>query len=538
MCSSRFVQIHSLFFISVAIFISLTLLRFSVSAQEKLLWGSLKPGPHAVGFRMVYGLDHSREYDPDFSMDRTQLPVASPRPILICIWYPSQKTSSKSLTYGQYLEIPTGNGQIAEYAERLTPHMREVVAEETIGNVPVKMTPEESKAFERLLSTKTFAVKNAPAAKGRFPVIVYHPGLNGTYEDNSVLFEYLASHGYVVLSSAYSDPDAYFVGITSDLIGSFRDLDFLVNYAHTLPYADADRLGSMGHSYGAWGSFAWVSQPRSPVRALVTLDSGLEYDTVETSGADELVTQMKLNKDNLRAASLRFASSERDPHFEYLDPYIKFAPRYNAVVSSLKHNDYLTHGAIRPELMPEKWPDPKRERRSSYDRLCEHVLNFMDATLKERVEAREFLQRSLRGENLDSRFSLQFNAPIASPPTVRQVARYLKQYGAEKGAELLSNYPDIAEGRLKGAAMVLLNDNDVKTAFPHLILIEKKYPQSAAIQAMLGKVRALSGDKTGAEKAFRNALRLLPDDATIDVLRRYWQNQIEGGLHDLGFPEK
>ena len=35
-------------------------------AQEPLLWGGLKPGPHAVGYRSLYRLDHTRQYDPEF----------------------------------------------------------------------------------------------------------------------------------------------------------------------------------------------------------------------------------------------------------------------------------------------------------------------------------------------------------------------------------------------------------------------------------------------------------------------------------------
>ena len=31
-------------------------------AQEPLLWGGLKPGPNAVGYRTLYQLDHTRQY--------------------------------------------------------------------------------------------------------------------------------------------------------------------------------------------------------------------------------------------------------------------------------------------------------------------------------------------------------------------------------------------------------------------------------------------------------------------------------------------
>ena len=158
------------------------------------------------------------------------------------------------------LEVSPAPGPVVAFARRLEPRMRDVVGQETTGTAPRPTTPAETRAFEQLLATKTFAVKDAPTANGRFPVVIYHPGTSGTYEDNSVLFEYLASHGYIVLSSAYPDPDASGVLIGGDMAGSFADLDFLVTFARTLPSADADRLGVMGHSYGAWVSFAWAAK--------------------------------------------------------------------------------------------------------------------------------------------------------------------------------------------------------------------------------------------------------------------------------------
>jgi hypothetical protein len=44
------------------------------------------------------------------------------------------------------------------------------------------MTAGEKAAFDRLLNTKTFAVKEAIAADGRVPVVINHPGLGGIHE--------------------------------------------------------------------------------------------------------------------------------------------------------------------------------------------------------------------------------------------------------------------------------------------------------------------------------------------------------------------
>src|SRR5262245_55124882 len=328
----------------------------SASAQTPLLWGGLRTGPHAVGFRLEYRLDQSREYDPEFITDTTHFPVHRPRPIMIGIWYPARNTDASRMTYRQYLDISPGPGPLAPFASRLESALRDVVAEETTGHKPGAMTPAETTAFEQLLAAKTLAVKNAPAATGTFPVILYHPGTGGTYEDNSALFEYLASQGYIVVSSAYPDPDAHSVFIGGDIAGSFADLNFLVTFARALPNANGDRLGVMGHSYGAWVSFAWAANVDSPIRALITLDSGFEYDNL-SGGPELLQLHMKRNANNIRAATLRVASTERQPHFEYLDPYLKYVPRYEASITSMTNNDYLTHGAIDSDSIARKLTD-------------------------------------------------------------------------------------------------------------------------------------------------------------------------------------
>lgn len=504
----------------------------SSRAQSPLLWGGLKPGPLAVGFKVQYRLDHAREYDPEFVADASRFPVHHPRPIMIGIWYPAQKTNGSRMPYRQYLELSPSGGALVPYATRLAAATRDVVGEEATGHTPGAMTSEERSAFDRLLATSTFSVKNALASAGRFPVVLYHPGLGGTYEDNSVLFEFLASHGYVVISSAYSDPDASSVLIGGDIAGSFADLDFLVNFARALPNADADRLAVMGHSYGAWASFAWTARTGSPARALITLDSGFEYDSL-SEGPEFLRLLMKMNKNNIRAATLRIASTERHPHFEYLDSYFTLVPRYEASITSLKHNDYLTHGAIGPDLLPGTWPDSGKERRASYDRLSELVLNFLDATLKQKSSARASLSESLERSASDPRLELRFKPAAPIPPTQRQMALYLRQHGAEATVTMLRAFPDLAQSKMVGGLITLLNDDDIKTALPALRLAGTIYPKSAPIQAMLGKVLARTGDTGGAERAYRSALVLLPDDNTVGGLRPYWQSQIDRGLKAL-----
>jgi pimeloyl-ACP methyl ester carboxylesterase len=520
--------------IVVAFFAAMVLHPTPAEAQSRLLWGSLKSGTDAVGFRVQYQLDQSREYDPPF---RSELPFPThhPRPIMIAIWYPAQRSAKPPMRYREYFAVAPATGPLVSFGARVAQATRKIAGEEITGDDAGTMTPVDSTGFARLLETRTMAVRNAAPAPGRHPVLLYHPGLGGSYEDNSVLFEYLASRGFIVISSPFPDPDGSNIVVSGDIPGSFADLSFLTAFARSLPNADADRIGVMGHSYGAWVSFAWAASTDAPVRALITLDSGFEYDSL-SAGPELLQLHMKTHRTAIRAATLRVASTERSPHFEYLDPYLAFVPRYGAAITSLKHNDYLTHGAIRPDFFPGKWPDARHDRRASYDRLCELVATFLDATLRGRAGADTLLADMATHSGPDSRLSLRFTPALSPPPTQRQMALLLQQRGAAYTIDLLRAFPAVAQSKMVGGLITLVSDGDFSTALPALRVAEHTYPGNAGIEALLGQVLLQTGDRRGAERAFRQGLALLATDSTMGAFRSYWEGQIQRGLKELGVP--
>lgn len=501
----------------------------STRQPDSLLWGSLRPGPFAVGYRSSFEFDYTRQYDSNYAVDSSSSLTNKPRPILIDIWYPAKKTAAQPMKYREYLNVASADLQLSSFTQRLAYNMRKVICEETVGKVPSKASPAEMAAFNRLLRTNTFACKNVPVAAGRFPVVIYHPGVNGTPEDSSVLFEYLASNGFVVISSAYQAPDAYNVSCGGgDISCDFRDMEFLSRYARGLKFVDADKLGAMGHSLGAWMTFAWIAEPDSSVRAWVSLDSGLEYDTVETSGVESLQFQMKRNKNTIRASSLRFASKEREANFDDIGSYLKFGDQYQATVSHCTHNDFLTHGAIRPALLPAKWPD--KSRRASYDLICRHVLTYFDAILNRKPEARKILENRTRADDVKTGFTLRYKPAIPANPTPRQLSLYVRQQGIEKAVGLVLSLGKDVEA-LVPAAHVLVQDGDVKTV--HIILnrIDKDRPNLASVHALRGQALLLSGDRKGALSAYQRGKEILDSEKDPSPV---WKYYIEEGLKELG----
>ena len=120
--------------------IAIALSATPADAQEPLLWGSLKPGPHAVGYRTLYQLDHTRQYDPEFATDPTKPPVHKPRPIFICVWYPAKKADATPMEYRQYLDVSSDDALIAPFAKRLSRHVVAVFGDWTVRDT-VSETP-------------------------------------------------------------------------------------------------------------------------------------------------------------------------------------------------------------------------------------------------------------------------------------------------------------------------------------------------------------------------------------------------------------
>lgn len=226
-------------------------------------------------------------------------------------------------------------------------------------------------------------------------------------------------------------------------------------------------------------------------------------------------------------------------NFDFLEPHLKNAPSYGAAVAGLTHNDYVMHGSLRPTLMPEKWPDPKGTRRSSYDRICQHILLFFDATLKQQTAASEALQKSVRGEGLDEGFRLTFKPAAPVPPTHAQLANYLKEHGLEKTIAFIQSIPNLPTERVSSAAFVLLKDHDPKAALPALRYVTNEHPKNAGYKVWLGQALALTGDRAGAITAYRKAAELFPHDESInnEGARQNYKYLIDKGLKELGTPE-
>ena len=288
------------------------------------LWGTLIPGPNAVGFRSEILSDPIRQYE----LDR------KPRPVQAATWYPAEASSGVSMQFGDYLDITSPNPALAAFAVRLTKFTRNTVVEDLYQKPLSALSDGEKDTLNPLLKTGVYARKGAVPRNGRFPLLLYSHGRDGTYEEDSVLFEYLASHGYVVLSTAFPCQDAAYIGDcpgpsqfrVGDRVG---DLYFLLHHASTLPFVDMSRIALAGHSAGGQTSIQWAFQ-NSLARPVVSLDSTIERWGLGAENFDDLRRMIEGNS-------------------RYATPTLLFAPLRHA----RKNGEIVVGMDIRPKF--ESW---------------------------------------------------------------------------------------------------------------------------------------------------------------------------------------
>ena len=117
------------------------------------------------------------------------------------------------------------------------------------------------------MDAPTAARRDAPLARGAFPIVIYFQGAMSSYEDNAALCEYLASRGYVVLGSAYPSEDNQTFATSAADHSRERDARRLLIEARRLASVDPTRVTVIGHSAGAQAAILFSSDPSAPSRA-------------------------------------------------------------------------------------------------------------------------------------------------------------------------------------------------------------------------------------------------------------------------------
>ncbi len=368
-------------------FLAVLLAGATTAARESIFWKTIAPGPFGVGCAVYHEWDDSRAYKPaarSGAKSATQLSADfSARPVQISVWYPAIPT--KDADRMEMVDYPYAALSQFDFARSGTIPRDAFVAQ--MKDLLVKRGAEEERV-EETLSAGTLAARDAAWADGRFPVVVYGAGYESPAWENSVLFEYLASNGFVVVSSPSFG--AAGIAMTDDFDGleaKVRDHEFVMAFAKRLPRADAERVGALGWSFGGV-SAAIFAMRNGFVRAVACLDGSMAYP----AGRVAAETHPDYRPAAL-AVPFMFCAGKPSEHrnADFFDGLTASDARFIEFVG-LAHEDFASRLIVSDlYLMGKAAPRDVAAAVAGYEAMCRYTLAFFRATLLADGEAAAFL---------------------------------------------------------------------------------------------------------------------------------------------------
>lgn len=400
------------------------------------------------GYHTTWQYDERRTYRTEFDDGNTYGAEESPRPVLVLQWYPTRDGHGDPMAHGDYLSVATVDRRLRDYADAMRAYARTMFAHYVMDKSEDELCAAECAEMTKALEEPTQCFRDAEPAHGPFPLIIYHGGLGSSFEDNAALCAFLASHGFVVLGSAFPDAEGRSLNIDG-WDGSASDVEFLVEWARAASFVDVRRIGLIGHSAGAQAMLRIAASAESPCDALVLIDTTQDYFSLTVPFFAPLVRQVVEGVAALTAPLLAVAGPAAI--FALCDTLVN-AERTYLTVPGLGHDEFIAQGHQRLARMvrsPGATPanaDAADVAHGQYRIVCGRVLQFFEATLRDDHAAAVALAETDPWDFVNScvvRVPRGVTSPKAYdtgsqiPPTPRQFVRMLEIPGVEHACRAL-----------------------------------------------------------------------------------------------------
>ena len=288
------------------------------------LWADLKPGKFDPGFTTVFLVDSSR-----LMRSTDSLPHAiHGRPIRLKIYYPGFQTQSDiKLRFSEQINIIPENPQFATY---------NTILSQRDHRLQGQFHPSSDSLLRVLLHLETMAYWNIPRADVRLPLLIYVLGLDDHQMENSIMWEYLASHGYIVAVLPCFGPDMENKFVSYDSAGvmvSYQDATTALQYILRHYPVDEERIGAIGHSFGGL-VVHYLSTKNFEIKAIATLDGSQNMER-----GQPIIEKLNLFASKVRIPMLclyTMAQGARDLSYVHLQE----GPLYEFAFTRASHFDF------------------------------------------------------------------------------------------------------------------------------------------------------------------------------------------------------
>ncbi len=503
------------FYMSTLIYLGFNL---PVNAQNSLLWNSLQPGAYNVGFVAEWKMDYTRTWgQSDLIKEDYVSTKPYGRPVRISTWYPAAPDpGKKQMKMKDYLSI-LANDPISKKAQSII--MNKDIGDST-RSIKGLFSGDE-KQYKEFLNTLSEARINATYVKGKkFPLLVYSLGQNDHTFENIVLFEYLASNGFVVISVPHLGVNARKDYLLLDEPLSFdtqvRDMEFALSQSLQLPYVDNSKIGSFGMSFGTIYSLLLAGR-NSNIKALVGLDGtvmgGLEpfaYKYWQSPFYDSC---------NVKAPILQLFRKEHND-MSVMNSLI-YSDRYLLEIKDLTHADFTSYPMYTlhtPRNLLDTFALSKRTPEyasQKFKDICKYVSIFFDATLNNKPE---LLKKDDVFQNRDTNrnVSMQLLKAVHAP-NEEEFSKIILHSGADSAIayynHLKKEYPGttwLRQRKINRIGYEMLYNNKVGEAIKIFKFNVAVFPGSADVYDSLGEGYMVAGKKDQAIANYTKSLEINP----------------------------
>ena len=477
-----------------------------INGQTSLDDIDLNNGKYKVGFRHYTISDSSRTYSRIYDYSNQK----SARPIPVSIWYPSEQK--------------VGNMQpmkILDYVEILKEEEEwEYLPNEQILNW---FYYSNTRANQNHLKELTKAYPEIEFANGKFPIIVYTPSFQASSIENFALCEYVASHGYIVISSPSRGSETRWFSSNNakEMETQARDVEFLIKEVGKYSIANYKKIAVMGFSFGGLSNM--IAQMRNDkIKAIVSLDGTERYqftllkktpffdvnkiDVPYIHMAQKDIPEKVLKEDNIKA--------ELNTKFDLYDS-ISNSTAYRLKFHNLTHTHFSTLGILfeNRDIRQDK---SDSEIMESYKWASTYTLNFLNAFLEKDGKALKFIenkpfdngvrhglitQRTKKAESVV--FTFQDFNDLASSQNYQNLSQLYDS--------IVKKHPSfkIPEGNLNTLGLQLVfNPSTPEQGINVFLLATKLYPNSANLFDSLAEGYLYVGKKNKAIESFEKSLEL------------------------------
>ncbi len=488
------------------------------AASPAPLWDCLQPGPHAVGFRVLWRYDYARTWTVLQDADGHANSEPPYRPVRISIWYPAKlQDGFPPMPFSGYVNVPVEDRSFDALNKRL---MEYDLGGEGRGLRGLFKSPS---LLESLLKTPTASFLQAPAAEGSFPLVVYSLGQNDYTQENVVLWEYLASHGYVVATVPHLGTNPRRLHLLIDDPRSYeaqvRDLEFLTSVLRDMSLVNSNKLAAAGHSMGAVYA-TLLAMRNSAIRAVISLDGSL---TNNPSPYAFRYWEGPYWWDPARfKVPLLHLYKPEDVNMNRVDG-LTYSDRYLVKLPAAVHADFSSYPLYTRRADPSEL-DPyalkfrnQKTAAVEHEVVCRYVLALLNATLKGDEAAWSFLRHSPDPAEVPrGMVEHEFREGLKAP-TEEEFYTLLESQGFDRTValyrQLKEKYPGrtlVREKVLNRIGYEFIYDGRPERSIDVFRLNVEAHPQSADAQDSLAEGYLTLGEKDLALRHYRKALELNP----------------------------